>query len=274
MSGGKWRSVALVGAYAARQITETRKTLFLVILLMVPPVLGIVVRRVAEPGTEFFSRFIPNVYVVFLLQVVCLFYGANLIRDGMEERTLQFLLTRPVGRPRLLLGFYLGMLAVVLPLILLSAFASFVACRAGLPGGLFGDPAANAALLNMLWVFALGGVFYSALYLLFGLVFRWPTIIGVVYVGIFEWVLGFLPGPPRALSPSGYLEVLLQDHFVTRARLAELETNSTWAQAFSVEKSTAWLALALFYAAILTVAFLIVRGKDFLPYVKPKPGES
>lgn len=262
------RSLALVAAFTAREVSWSRKTVFLAILLLIPAGLAAIIRSEAPPGEiDEFLNVVMTSLVIGVVQLMCLFHGAGLVRDAMEERTLAFLLTRPIGRPRVAFGMYLGLLVYVLPLGLICAWAGFAACRAGLPGGMFDpdptDPASAEALIRLLQVTAGAVVFYGALYTLFGLLFKSSTIVGLVFLMIFDALLGSLPGPPRLLSPMHYFETLAHPFYESRASAIARETTDTL-----LPTGNATVVLIFAFCAILFVMHRLSRGKDFVPFQK------
>ncbi|NRA95241.1 MAG: ABC transporter permease [Planctomycetes bacterium] len=262
-----FKSLVLVASFAAHEVSWSRKTVFLGLLLLVPAGIATIIRSEAPPGeVGEFLEFGMTSLVIGIVQLMCLFHGAGLIRDAMEERTLAFLLTRPIGRSRVAFGMYLGLLMYVLPIGLISATAGFAACRAGLPGGMFSDvamsPASAEALMRLLQVTGAAVVFYGALYTLFGLVFKASTIVGLLFLMIFDGLLGSLPGPPRMLSPMGYFETLASPYYQSRATMySEME-------AHTIESSTAVIVLVAALLVIMLVTRRIARGKDFVAFQK------
>jgi ABC-type transport system involved in multi-copper enzyme maturation permease subunit len=250
-----------------------------VFLLLVPTGIAILIRHQAPPGTiaEFMKEGLPSI-LLGIIQLMCLFHGAGLVRDGMEDKTLQYLLTRPIGRSRVVFGLYSGMLSYILPLGLVSAAAGFVACRAGLPMGIFAGPDQTAMFIRLLAITALVIVFYGALYTLFGLVFRMPTIIALISLVVVDGILGSMPGPPRLISPLAYFEVLLTrapDPAATDdARDFVFETRASASrihETLEISHSTAFIVLGVAFFGILFLMHYLSRGKDFIVFAKKQP---
>lgn len=262
-----FKSLALVAAFTAREVSWSRKTVFLAILLLCPAGIAAIIRDQAPPGEiEQFLKFGMTSLLIGVVQLMCLFHGAGLVRSAMEERTLAFLLTRPIGRPRIALGMYLGLLVYILPLGMISVAAGFAACRAGLPGGMFSagpaGPASVEALVRLLQVTGGAIVFYCALYTLFGLIFKASTIVGLLFLMIVDALLGSLPGPPRMLSPMGYFETLASPYYESRATaMRALEVQM-------VEPGTAVIILACAFIAMMFLMRRLARRKDFIEFEK------
>ena len=264
MSGGQLpmlRSMRLVAAFAARQISWSRKTVFLCLLLLIPAAVATLIRDQAPPGEigEFVRAVLPSL-TMFVLQFVCLFHAAGLVRDAMDEKTLSFLLTRPIGRVRVVMGLYVGLLAYLLPLALLSMTAGFCAGRVGLPEGMFAGEI-GAAFPALLGVTTVAVIFYGALHTLLGLALKAPTVVGLVFVMLVDGLLGSLPGPPRRMSPMAYLEGLLPAPFESRASQVEIEP-------VSMSPAFALVVLAVAWILVLLLICYLSRGKDFVTFQK------
>ena len=259
------RSLFLVGAFVASQISWSRKTIFLGVLLLLPAVIAVITRSEAPRGAidEYLAAILPT-FTIGVVQLICLFNGAGLMRGSMEDRTLAFLLTRPMSRARIALGHYAGLIAFVVPLALISAGAGFLVCRAGLPSGVFSPetdgPASAEALTRLLIVTGTAAVFYSALYTLFGLLSKHSTLIGLVFIVVVDALLGSLPGTPRTLSHMAYFEALLQPFYLSRATVSEL--------AEPIAPLTAGVILGAMLVGIMTGIVALARGKDMVPFDK------
>ncbi len=256
-------SLGILAAFSVRQVSWSRKTVFMLVLLLVPAGLATLIRAEAPPGTaEVFRRnVLPNLHL-FLIQLFSLFYGASLVRDAIEDRTLTFLLTRPIGRQRVVFGLWLGMLVFVVPATLVSTLTSWYATSAGTR---VDAPGLDRLLVALL----VGTVFYALLFLFLGLVFKRPTILGLLFIIVVEGVLGSIPGPVRRIAPSTYIEALLGPTFGTRTTAgAELEEAArevgTIAGPAPLTSTTAAAVLVGIFALLLIVLVRVVRRKDFV----------
>lgn len=211
------RSLRLGAGYAVRRLAWSRRTVVLLLLALAPLAFAMVVRSEAPPGAIdlFRTGFLPNLSLG-ILHIFFAFLATGLVRDGIEDRTLTFLLTRPMGRAPVVFGLYGGLLLLAVPLLLASALLGYLACFAGtgtrpLP---MDDPACGTLLLAV----GLAALFYGALYTLIGMVFRSPAIAAIIYLIAVEIVLGSLKGPPRTIVPSAWFENLLVGQFATRVQ--------------------------------------------------------
>jgi len=154
--------------------------------------------------TNFARWVVLGAYLGFVLPMFTLAYASGAIGSERESRSLIWLLTRPMPRSAIYLAKYLG----TLPWCLLFSLGGFAVL--GLAGG---EPGRTA--LRLFWPAALAGTLaLSALFHLFGALFRWPVVIGLVYVFFFEILVAILPGSLKLLSLTFYARCLMYNEAV------------------------------------------------------------
>lgn len=176
-------------------------------------------------GFSMTSFIIVNVYVYILLAVVTLFYGTSLVSEEVEEKTITYLLMRPVPRPTIYVGKYLAYLVVGLALLIPSATLTFLIA-------MLADPAGEAGrhlpiLFQDLAVLALGVLAYGALYALFGTVTKRPVLIGLGFAVVWETIVSFVPGYLNKLTIKHYLVALLPHPAGERGVLGFFESSTS-----------------------------------------------
>jgi ABC-2 type transport system permease protein len=179
---------------------------------------------------NFARQVVFGAYLSFLLPMFTLAYASGAIGGERENRSLIWLLTRPIPRPAI----YLAKLLGTLPWCLLFSAGGFATlCLAG------GEPGRQA--LRVFWPAALAGsIAFSALFHLIGAVFRRPVVVGLVYVFFFEFLVAALPGSLKLLSLAFYVRSLMYNAAVAAGRPGEmLEVASP------VSSETAWGMLTL-----------------------------
>jgi ABC-type transport system involved in multi-copper enzyme maturation permease subunit len=154
--------------------------------------------------TNYAKWVILGAYLGFVLPMFTLAYASGAIGTEREGRSLIWLMTRPMPRSAIYLAKYLG----ALPWCLLVSLGGFAAlCVAG------GEPGRIA--LGLFWPAALAGTLaFSALFHLFGAMFRWPVVVGLVYVFFFEILVAALPGSLKLLSLTFYVRSLMYNEAV------------------------------------------------------------
>lgn len=141
-----------------------------------------------------FCEFVILVFVGFLAPVCALAYGTTSLGADREDRTLLFLLIRPVPRWLVLLAKF----AATLPLALgLTTGGFYCYCRlAGEAGGL-----AYAIFLPAIIYITFA---YLGLFHLFAVLLRHSTIVALIYAVFFEFVLGNMPGIVKRAAVNYY----------------------------------------------------------------------
>ena len=207
----------LVFAMTLRQLLSRKKAIVLVVIALFPAGLGVIARFFAAPypNTPFLGT-VPNLFNSFLVQILALFYGASVMRDGIEDRTANFILTTPTSRRAYVLGAYAALVVNLLLLLELAIIAAFLTWGAGLPEGFSGGALFGPECLSLMGAVAIGVLIYAAGFMLLGLYTRHSAVVGVAYYMIFEGFLGMVPGPARRLAISAHLDALLDERFVTR----------------------------------------------------------
>ncbi len=231
---------------------------FVGVLLIV--LLGILVGvRQAVQGwdTILFARVIVLNLYVFFLPLLALCYGTQSLGGDWEERSLVWLLTRPLSRPSI----YLAKFVAALPWTLFLTLGGLL-----LLGGLAGR--AGWTSVASFWpAIALGTVAYLSLFQLLGAWFRRSTVIGVVYAFVLETLVGTMPGLVKRASIGFYIRCSIFD-IAERVGLATYQGKP----AVAPEKASFYLpvsgevavsALMAITAALLLLGMLIFARREY-----------
>lgn len=191
-----------------------------------------------------FARLVVlGAYLGFVLPMFTLAYASGAIGSEREARSLIWLLTRPMPRSAIYLAKFLGSL----PWCVAFSLGGFlVLCAAG------GDPGRTA--FRLFWPAALAGTLaLASVFHLFGALFRWPVVIGLVYVFFFEILVAVLPGSLKLLSLTFYARSLMYNEAVAAGYPGTmLEVSGP------VSSTTAWSVLLS-----ATVGFTLLGMKLF-----------
>lgn len=181
-------------AEAAQQVVQGKSTEEEVLAERGQP-MALWVQQAAQAAFQRFSQeFVLGLYASFLLPVIALAYATTSLGQDREDRTLLFLLIRPIPRPCVLLA----KAAAATPLVLGLAVGSFwVYCRLAGPVG------------RDAWAAYWPAVVYSALayiglFHLFSVLFRHATIIALVYALFMETFIGNMPGIVKRVAVNFY----------------------------------------------------------------------
>jgi len=240
------------------RVARSRRTLACAALAAGPPLLAWTIAH--------YSRRIPaesvavHVGWLLLIQVVtplcALVLGSAVLAEEIEDRTISYLLSRPIPRASILLGRWLAVLAAISALLgtsaLLTALAALHSSAAG--------PAVDRGIAVPLLAATLsGGAVYSALFAGAGVVFRHPMIAGLGYAFAIEGFLANLPGKSQVMTVQFHLRSLIVGTGSPAWRQVEGFSGSTF-----VGAGAAATTLAIVLVAALALSSARLARKEFV----------
>ncbi len=178
-----------------RRLVRSRQTVVSLVLLgfACVAVMSWAHRRDRSPA-EFIEQVFLTLFSTLLLPVFCLSYGTAGIASDREERTLVYLLVSPLPRS---LVFAAKAMASMAPAVAWSMGGLAALCW------LAGEPGRTA--WPVLWPSILAtSIAYSALFLLFSVLFQRATLLALAYALFLETLVGNLPGIAKRLTISFY----------------------------------------------------------------------
>lgn len=160
-------------------------------------------RRTYTPTAfdAFSQEFVLYLFGSFIVPVCALAYATTSIGGDREDRTLLFLLVRPIPRSLILLAKLLSTLPLVVGLVV-SSF--YVYCRLA---GAVGETAFWLYLPAMFYM----TLAYVALFHLFAVTFRHSTIVALLYSLFLEFFIGNMPGIIKRVTVSFYGRSMIYD---------------------------------------------------------------
>jgi len=174
-----------------RQLVTSRKTIGLALLnagLLVIAVIALATNEYLD-GLSLFRTLSESIMLPFVVPLVALFYGGPAIVDEMEERTLTYLMLRPIPKPALYLGKVLSAITIGTLMVGVSSVCLFLVCT--ITGD---DPGATFTLMLRVAGSGVFGVFvYSAIFGALGTAFSSSLIAGIVYFVVVETVIARIP---------------------------------------------------------------------------------
>lgn len=200
---------------------------------------------------------LSSTLVFRVLPLLSAFFTTAVVSGEVEQRTIVYLLTRPVVRGKLLLARALAsMIAVALLAMVAAVAVSFAA---------FGGAAlSNQLLVNDFIAILVGSVAYGALFLLISLLVNRAMIVCLLFAFGWETAVPQLPGDVSRLSISTYLEAIARhpslpdpDNF-----LAVISGQATGAK-MSAFAGFQWMAV--FSVVALVLSYMWFSKFEFVP---------
>ena len=204
--------------------------------------------KITPPENAFdaFGTFLVFIFSSFLIPICALGFGTTALGAEREEQTLVFLLTRPIPRWQVLLAKILASLPLSCGIVMTS-FALY--CL------LVGSIGLKAFLIY--WPAMLGmTIAYVALFQLFAVVFRHPTMLALVYALVIELFVGNLPGSIKRLAINFYGRSLIYGLGITEG----LKTPRGFE---GIPAAQAYWTLAGITGGCLFAAFLLFQWKEY-----------
>jgi hypothetical protein len=207
--------------------------------------------RAAADGSPFvyFARWVMfGLFLAFLLPLWSLSFATQAIGGEREDRSLVWLLTRPLPRWSIYIAKFIG----VLPWTLAFNLGGFaLICAAA------GEPGRTA--FRLFWPAVLAGsLAFAALFHLIGSVFRRPTVVALVYSFFLEVLLGDMPGLMKRVSISYYVRCLMFDAAVDHGLTPDKPHVY-----LPVSGPTAWAVLVTMTIALLVIGLVIFSRMEY-----------
>jgi ABC-type transport system involved in multi-copper enzyme maturation permease subunit len=232
----------------------------LVAVALVGLVAALVLLRGLWQGWEivlFSKAILMNLYIGFILPILCLCVGTQSMGGDWEDRSLVWLLTRPLPRPLIYLAKYVAAIPWTLALTLGGWFLL----------GLLAGPQGRRAVLEFWPAVAWATLAYLSLFHLMGAWFRRSTVIGVVYAFVFEVIVGGMPGLVKRASIGFYSRCILYDQ-ADQAGLARVNNRpgivpDQRAFFLPVDGQTAVIVLALLAFGLLLLGMVVFARREY-----------
>lgn len=187
--------------YSTKKILFSRKAIVtLLIALFIAGVMGYAATQEMDrlqDGTNFMDYLI----LFFFMPIVAMIYGASIIRDEIDDRSITQILTSPLNRAFAYLGYYISLvisLSIVMVIIVTVGFISFF-------GQLGIDSDALSIYSSVCILSIIGSMVYSSLFLFISLPLKRPLYFGLFYAFIWEGFIGSLGGRIQEVAIKHYI---------------------------------------------------------------------
>lgn len=198
--------MSTIASLTARSLLGRSRVLLLIPLPALVVTLAMLASAAGVKPQEWSGLVIVGLGFAVVLPVIALIVGTSVLGSEIEDGTIVHILTKPLPRWQ-----------IVLPKLAVAAgvTAVTVAVPLGVAGVLAHSP---RFALGLMVAGAVGALAYSALFLALSLVTRRPVLLGLVYVLLWEGLLGGFVRGTRVLSVQQYV-VAIADRLVPTSLL-------------------------------------------------------
>ena len=223
-----------------RQLAGRWRLLIILILAAMPVAIAFTMTRVGEvngdAGAEELGHMLDGMVVAAILPIVTMALATAAFGNELDDRTLSYLVLKPIARWRIVLPKLLAVIVIAAPLLVASGvLAAFL----GPEGTARGAAAVGVALFA-------GVLAYGAIFTWLGLLTSRGLGFALVYVFLWEGLIStFLPGV-RYLSVRGYTLALIHgidDRVLGASGRGTIEFPAAIAGAAAVTVVFVWLAI-------------------------------
>lgn len=228
-----------------------------VVLLVLKPLLENQDIEIAD----LFSRFSFTLYLHLLLPLLSVFFGTAIIADEVDERTLPYLLTRPVSRWRIVLSKTLSSIFIISALLIVSLFFTYsllLLSRSG-DGWLSG----LTELLQCMGVLVLGGCVYTTFFGLLSGFLKRPVLIGLLFTFGWENMAAFFPGNIKLITVVHYLHRLYPHQSNTNDGSLQNLIMQNFASVKELSPAVSLIILILMFLLFLISVASVLHLKEF-----------
>ncbi len=242
-----------------RDLVRPKKLVAVAILVALPTLVALLVRFKSHHTSpqEFYDSITTMLVYNFVLVILSVIFGTGVITQEVEQKTIVYLLTRPVPRWRILLMKYAATVTMTTLTVWLASLCLALATVGG-PG------LAHCGLPRDLGMLLVGALAYGALFLFLATLLDRPLIFGLLYAFGWESWVPSLPGNFKYLSLMAYLRVLVPHG----GQNVQTQPVNPMLAAISTEVITsrvASLALAGVIIGALAAALAIFSVREYVP---------
>ena len=257
----------LIGFFLRSGI-HSRRTVWMTVLALMPVFCGLglwLAKPLLEEQGVVLSALFPQVsfflFLHFLLPILSVFIGTAIVADEVEDRTLPYLLVRPVPRRIIVLAKTLAGCITVGLILFVSLGLTYTVMV--LDGGVSGWISSVPKLLRSGGVLLLGLMVYVPLFGFLGGTIKRPVLAGLLFAFGWENTVAFFPGNVKLFTVIHYLHVLFPSLQQTRAGDIKSQLFRIVLPARQISPASAVLVLLLMFAVFIGLLAVLLYIKEY-----------
>lgn len=238
------------------------KRLMMALLLVALPTGIALIWRFSTPAANFdpsvaYNGISAGLVFGFILVLLAAVFGTGVVSQELEQKTIVYLLTRPVPRWRILLAKFLAALTVILLTVWFAAVALTLATHG--PKGL-----SDAVFRRDLLILPVGGLAYGAAFLLLSTLLHRPLLWGLLFTFGWETWVPSLPGSFKKASLMAYLRVLAP-HPAPEGDVTDISDILSVLNPVAISNRLSWEVLLGVAAVSLLGALILFSRREYVP---------
>lgn len=194
-----------LGRLAFRQLLGSRRSLWVLVLAVLPVLLAMLVSSETDVGErlEGYGELFQVLVAAVLLPIVALVVGTSVFGAEVDDGTITYVLGKPVPRWRIVLTRVIVAGIATAAVVATATYLSALVSLRGVPG-------AQRAALGFTAAAVAGSFLYCALFVAISLSTRRALVAGLAYVVVWESALSNTFGGTRALSVRHYTQTFAE----------------------------------------------------------------
>ncbi|MBD3265721.1 ABC transporter permease subunit [bacterium] len=203
-----------------------------------------------------YSVMCATIFLQFIVPLLALLRGMTIFAEEKKQRTITYLFLRPVPRPVLSAGKFIGSMAAMCLLLAMSITAVFLIL------GSFPETDIirydYPVLLNDIWILCLGLLAYGSVMMFIGTYFKRYLLFGIILIFVWDAFASYIPGFAHRLTVKYYLQCIFP-HQEARDIVQKILVNHTM-----VSETNAILTLVGITLAGILLTALVLKLKEFI----------
>jgi len=252
--------IKIIYNFFVKKLLRAKKTKFFILFSITPLLIFLLINGIKLlyndnllAGHDFFKNGEMPFFFQFYIQLVSLMFGAAVLSDEIDRKTLIYLNTSPISKFSILSGKLTAYLSVSFIIFAIGSSVLYVTTH-------FKGILTKKSLLTLLQLeFAglIAIIAYSSLFLLFGVSLKKSTIIGLVYIFGWEPIAQILPGTAQKFTIFFYLNSLTPIRIPREKGILSISiTQPGFAESLII--------LLLFSAIFFAASVYVFKKKEYL----------
>ena len=203
-----YKSILIIFKFFFKKLFKSKKTKFFIFFGLTPLIVFLLINGIKLlydsnhiSGYSFFNKAGMIFFFKLYIQLVSLLFGASVINDEVDSKTLVYLNTSPASKLSIISGKFAAYFCVSYLSFVIGSSLLFVITNS--------NRILSAEYISRLIKLEFAGLIsilaYSSLFLLLGVSMKKSTILGVFYIFGWEGIVQALPGAAQKLSILFYI---------------------------------------------------------------------